>query len=300
MNKRSCAVGPKQKCYLCGLSLAVPPVMMANSGNNEIYKCGRCKDIISSAYSWIRNRLFEEVAQNVSFPCSYPPCTAMIPWGEVEKHERNCPHRAIECPICRTNDGPVKIFVPNVWAHFTDKHPDNIATVDAMATGLTISNTSNTLYLMQTENQYFFVYFVARGKVAVLSIKHGKYTTFDVRLKLHSNDGFEMVFNGLPVVFYESQIHCFDCITTANDTTSLNYCQRLPPQKYKGNVTSLNQNKGQCFMPHHVFSKVNRSGIGADSLMTDLNKKNPLTSCINNYVGSLRYRCDYVLNAHNI
>lgn len=54
MNKRSCAVGPKQKCYLCGLSLAVPPVMMANSGNNEIYKCGRCKDIISSAYSWIR------------------------------------------------------------------------------------------------------------------------------------------------------------------------------------------------------------------------------------------------------
>ncbi|XP_018571893.1 uncharacterized protein LOC108911439 [Anoplophora glabripennis] len=185
--------------------------MIARLNNdNEQYKCGRCQKINCEKYSWIRNNLFEELAQNLSFPCSYPPCTEILPWWHnVKEHEGSCRYKTVQCPLsddCTCFDG---ILVDHLEEHLTDKHKANIKEVNT-AYGWKICNNYDYIYFVKVDDQYFFFYIKKWDRIAVLSTRLSRYSKFNVKLKLEQDDIFAFSFENLLVIPYNNNINNID------------------------------------------------------------------------------------------
>lgn len=240
------------KCCLCCHLLSVPPIMSAGL-ESELYKCGRCEKVKCQTYT--RTRLFEDIAQHLSFPCSYTQCDRRVPWGLVDEHERNCRHRTMKCPIYYQNCAEV-IQVDKFGQHFAEKHSKNTKTVDSV---WELNVEYDYVYLVQNDNQYFLVYVLHLGGVfslAVLAIEHSKYTKFNAKL-LPSTGKFAVYFDDLKVVRYDERSHCYMCI------------------------------RKKCSEPHHPFSEKNKSGEMDLSGFTNKLKKE-LVDSLKSSDGNLR------------
>ncbi|KAG5869298.1 hypothetical protein JTB14_034050 [Gonioctena quinquepunctata] len=71
-----------------------------------------------------RNILFEKMAQIAVFPCSFSECGEKLAWGEVEKHEENCEHRTIRCPVSWKCEEVIS--VDNLIPHCSVGHRKNV------------------------------------------------------------------------------------------------------------------------------------------------------------------------------
>lgn len=78
-------------------------VYMCNKGHsfceacyNEDVNCLICKGIILS----IRNRVIEELTNEIPIPCKWKKCKEAHTCREIVNHERNCRHKAIQCSLC--------------------------------------------------------------------------------------------------------------------------------------------------------------------------------------------------------
>lgn len=242
------------RCCLCFHILSVPPIMSAGL-ESELYTCGRCQMVKCQTYT--RNRLFEDVAQHLAFPCSYAQCDKSIPWGLVDDHERNCRHRTMKCPIYYQNCSEI-IRVDHLLQHFENKHSKNIRTAESV---WDLNVGYDYVYLVQYENQYFLVYVIHLGgafSLAVLAMEHSRYTKFDVKLLPSTDsDKFAVYFNDLNVIRYDERLHCYMCMRKK--------CNELP----------------------HPFSEKNRSGEMAFSDFTNSLKKE-LISSVKSADGNLR------------
>ncbi|XP_018571889.1 uncharacterized protein LOC108911434 [Anoplophora glabripennis] len=214
----------KYKCCVCGLLLSVPPIMVSNLGkDNQVYKCGRCEGISLETYRWIRNDLFEKVAWFLHFPCSYFPCMERIPWGRVQEHEINCQFKTIKCPLSNECKSFEEIPVHQIGKHVTNIHNRTIETNDTMVNGLALNPRDDYLFLLQIKHQYFFLYILKGNRIALLATRLGKYTRFNVKLKLQPEDNFAVSFNDLPVVLYDVKYHCTSCIYDTCSETHYTY-----------------------------------------------------------------------------
>lgn len=265
----------KYRCCICNNPLSVPPIMMTNA-SEELYKCGRCKDIIyrSTAQqvhfqqswpthqnfnrskiqnmcranlnetSFYRATLYEGVAQHLSFPCRYNQCNEKIVWGKIETHERDCPHRTICCPLF--DSGCSKMLKMNeLVQHFKITHSTCIKEV---GTAIQVRNQTNNMFLLTLKDSYFIVYILSGGRIGVLSTQSSGYAKFNVRLTLIEDNNFSVNFGNLPIISFKERSHCYMCV------------------------------KKTCNQPHHPFSGQNRrqSEMNLDSFTTRLEK-----SCFN-------------------
>ncbi|XP_018571891.1 uncharacterized protein LOC108911437 [Anoplophora glabripennis] len=243
------------KCCLCGHLLSVAPIMSAGL-ENELYKCGRCNKVKCQTYT--RTRLFEDVAQHLSFPCSYTPCDKKVAWGSVEKHERDCPYRTMKCPIYYHNCSDV-VRVENLLEHFKDRHSKNIRPIDSI---WELNIQFDYVFLTQIDNNCFLVYIMHLEEIfsiSVLATGRSKYSNFSVKLLPSTDDKFAVYFDDLPVVRYDERSHCYMCI------------------------------RKKCNEPHHPFAKRNSSGeIDLSAFASKLKKE--LIDSVKAPDGNLRYR----------
>lgn len=243
------------KCCLCGHLLSVAPIMAAGL-ENELYKCGRCEKVKCQTYT--RIRLFEDVAQHFSFPCSYLKCDKKIPWGMVEEHERNCPHRTMKCPIYYQNCSDVG-RVDKLLDHFKAKHSNNIREADST---WELNAQYDYVFLTQIDKQIFLVYVLHLEEIfsiAVLAMERSKYNKFSVKLLPSTDDKFAVYFDDMPVVRYDERSHCYMCV------------------------------RKKCNEPHHPFSERKKSGeMDLGGFTSKLKKE--LIDSVKASNGNLRYR----------
>lgn len=77
-------------CQSCFKWLSVAPIKILTQNGSTI--CGRC-DVHQNKS--IPGVLFEQVASHFKFPCVYwrEHCEEILPWFEIETHEKNCVYR---------------------------------------------------------------------------------------------------------------------------------------------------------------------------------------------------------------
>lgn len=84
------------RCSFCNGPLSIPPIMLTNNVTGQ-YKCGRCTKVETDFF--LRESLYETLAQFNKFPCGYPNCTERVGWNEpMKEHEMRCQHKTIICP----------------------------------------------------------------------------------------------------------------------------------------------------------------------------------------------------------
>ncbi|XP_018565033.1 uncharacterized protein LOC108906292, partial [Anoplophora glabripennis] len=204
MESNLCEVVKKYKCSVCDCLLSILPISIANvdgKNDNELYKCGRCHRINCEEYSWTRIRLFEEMAQNLSFPCSYPPCMEMLPWSKVEQHEGNCHYKTIKCPVCLD-----EMLIDDLGEHITDKHKEHVKK-GFDGNGWEVNRYNNYMFFVEVDSQYFFVYIRQWNRAVVMSTKLSKFTKCNVKLKFGVEDNYAVSIDNLPVIPYNNNIH---------------------------------------------------------------------------------------------
>ncbi|KAJ8924506.1 hypothetical protein NQ315_007304 [Exocentrus adspersus] len=268
------------KCCMCDYLLSVPPIMTEGK-NNELYKCGRCKKVTCRAYldrnefiyipssqivsnstrrygqrqdygsessfpQSYRVKLFEDIAQHLSFSCSHDGCTKQIPWGRVETHERNCCFRKVLCPLSYKSSCTF-VRVNELEQHFDEKHNDHLK---LMGSTLEVHNLNSSLFLLKAENhQCFLAYILLKGHVSLFALRSSKkYTRFNVKVQFADNDEdgeieCSVFFENLPIIPFNERLHCFMC------------------------------HMKKCHEPHHPFSSQNNK---------DYMKLNSFTSHLKN------------------
>lgn len=112
----------KLKCSECGSYLSCAPIMMKSDGNSV---CGRC-ELPEEELPGARNKVYEEVASVVSFPCRYREegCSKKLPWDNVKQHEEQCDFRIYECPVIPNGTCSWTGTHSQLLDHYKDDHPD--------------------------------------------------------------------------------------------------------------------------------------------------------------------------------
>lgn len=195
------------KCYLCGKFLSVGPVISI-SDDGKPYKCGRCQDIPSE--KTIRNLCYEKVAVFLSFPCSYEDCDVRLAWGQVERHEKFCKYRIIQCV---DNGCDTLMKVEDFENHF--KLHSTKRVFQGSIQNYALKKYCSTIFLLKHLTHQFFVvirYCTGTIYAGVFSIP-----------PLLCNTYFNLTITGLvtcspsisykaPVIEYDEAIHCIRCM----------------------------------------------------------------------------------------
>lgn len=193
------------KCFLCDHFLSVPPIHSAGL-EKEFYRCGRCSSVKCQTYT--RANLFEAVAQQLSFPCTYQPCNKKIAWGFVDQHEKNCPHRTMKCPMYYHNCSE-KIKVEEIRNHFLERHSKNVR---EMGEPWRVNLDFDYVFLTEMDGRDFLVYILHLNdlfSISVLCTGRSAYAKFSVKLV---KDNFSVSFEDMKVVRYDERSHCYPCM----------------------------------------------------------------------------------------
>lgn len=195
------------KCYLCGKYLSVGPVIsITNDG--KPYKCGRCKDIPSE--KTIRNLCYEKVAAYLTFPCSYENCKVKLWWEQVEKHEKLCQHRIIQCVHqgCDT-----LIMIGDFEKHFKSHSQKRVFNENIQH--FSVKKYCSTVFLLKKLMQQFIIvirYCHATLYAGVFSLQPlSQSTFFDLTISssvIHSPS----IMYKAQVDLYDELIHCINCM----------------------------------------------------------------------------------------
>lgn len=212
------------KCYLCGKYLSVGPVISI-SDDGKPYKCGRCQDIPSEKN--IRNLCYENVAAFLTFPCSYKNCEVKLKWNQVEKHEKHCRQRIIQCVVNRCD---TLVEVEDFEKHFKS-HSVNKAFLNSINNFEVKKYCNSTFFLRILTDQFIVVirYYSGTVYVGVFSLQPLLNTTF-FDLKIMSVSLYSpTVSYKAEVIEYDEPIHCINCMRRKCNLRyhkfSENYCK---------------------------------------------------------------------------
>ncbi|XP_044766724.1 uncharacterized protein LOC123322771 [Coccinella septempunctata] len=88
-------------CDICDRYLSIAPILF----HETIGKiCGRCAEKETKKFTcttFKRQKVYEEIAKNFSFPCSYESkgCKQELKWNSVSQHEDSCSFQNNTCPF---------------------------------------------------------------------------------------------------------------------------------------------------------------------------------------------------------
>lgn len=108
------------RCALCRQLLSSSPVYSHKNGDSICYVCYVDEAICKNEY--FRNVLYENVMQDVGFPCGYVSygCEEHVRFNDTE-HEKRCDFKFFDCPITQTDCG-FKGTVNDIWQHLRKLH----------------------------------------------------------------------------------------------------------------------------------------------------------------------------------
>ncbi|CAH1164228.1 unnamed protein product [Phaedon cochleariae] len=225
------------RCTLCDHFLSVPPIMTISDDGKE-NQCGRCRHIKSAVSK--RNFCYENLARFLNFPCIYRNCPEQVQWNEVEQHEKNCVHKAIQCPLYYQKNCTTIIEINEFELHMNRLHRNNTIYGDTVSKKIGI-NMSSVYYLVPEEGR--FLVYITPEAIFVGSLgAPSKYFTYSVKMTAMNNcEDKCLFFDNVRIVEYEERLHCFRCL------------------------------KEKCNLIHHQYSKHNNENTtkNADYLYID-------------------------------
>ncbi|CAH1155570.1 unnamed protein product [Phaedon cochleariae] len=217
------------KCSVCKNYLNVAPVLTSEDG--KINKCGRCQ--LKGPVLNNRNSLYESIGAKLRFPCKNEECTDRMSWAEVQRHEKSCKHRKIECPFWNCREKDIKFVILNDISHFETNHPGSIHSGDNMTLNLKVITHHQSfmkLLVVDTIPFLMLIHCLKFGESLLIGLFNFNNKLYDYQLKIYSdkNSKRHSVFKE-NVLLYDEDQHCLYCL------------QNL------------------CVMQNHVFSKRNPS-----------------------------------------
>ncbi|KAJ8924474.1 hypothetical protein NQ315_007271 [Exocentrus adspersus] len=231
------------KCSLCGCGLSVPPIRilgLERTSQRTVYKCGRC--VAVKCQIGVRNEVYEAVAQQLSFPCSYPGCEEKIQWGKVQDHEQECLHRTIRCPMHYQNCN-MTIAVCQVEKHFNDKHRANVREVEDIGF---LSGKGDGVMLLKAGEELFFLYRLQSNNfcTSILALGPSKYKKFKLTLfSTTDTNKVSVSFDELPVIRYDERSHCFKCLRRSCEEPHHPFCNKYNAVQQMTSTGFLNVHK---------------------------------------------------------
>ncbi|KAJ3654572.1 hypothetical protein Zmor_013750 [Zophobas morio] len=115
---------PLLKCSACTKHLSHFPIYVSRNSDLPTSRalCGRCSQNLTDNETYVRDTLYEAVAQFLKFPCMYHSegCIESLIPADVPNHEQICPYRIISCPQACIWQGTVHEF----GTHIEEIHPN--------------------------------------------------------------------------------------------------------------------------------------------------------------------------------
>ncbi|XP_074037204.1 uncharacterized protein [Leptinotarsa decemlineata] len=191
------------KCHFCKQLLSFPPIFI-NCQEGSKNKCGRCISVKNG--EWVRNQVFESVAECLMYPCMY--CGEIVPWAQVEQHETNCEHKTILCPFTYTGCAE-DVEIPDIEAHVRDQHPRKLFR-DKITYEINIRKQTTPLLLIVEDSQ--FIVYILRDSIFVGHLGPiREYSFFNVDFS--SENGNRCVsYKNKDIVEFNERLHCYECI----------------------------------------------------------------------------------------
>ncbi|VEN38557.1 unnamed protein product [Callosobruchus maculatus] len=223
------------KCSVCNNYLNVAPVMTSDDGT--VNKCGRClfrEPILNN-----RNTLYESIGAKLNFPCAHEDCTDRISWPEVQKHERSCRHRKIECPFWNCRDKGLDFVIMNDISHFETCHPGSLHKDKLTLSLQNVTHLQSFMKLLMVNDTPFLimVHCIKFGEMVLIGVYNFDSKIYDYEIKMYSDQHNRryLVFKERVFLYAEDQ-HCLYCLQNICELQTHRFSKKYPDMqkdKYK-------------------------------------------------------------------
>ncbi|KAG5896738.1 hypothetical protein JTB14_031720 [Gonioctena quinquepunctata] len=220
------------KCHFCQHVLSFPPILISFQDEAK-NKCGRCKALKKG--QWVRNLVFESVAQHLSYPCIH--CDKNIPWAEVEKHELSCKERAIPCPF-KKSGCELDVVIPVMESHFKYLHPRKVF-YDKIVHDIDLNWQRTTPLLLIVEKTVFIVYLMRDAIFVGCLEKQTKFSLFNVEFTGQDNSKV-VKYKNQKIVEFDDRLHCYECMKDRCDIAYHPYSNKYTKPSVNQDMNSFN------------------------------------------------------------
>ncbi|XP_057672572.1 uncharacterized protein LOC130904058 [Diorhabda carinulata] len=248
------------KCALCDYFLTIPPIMCLGKDANK-YKCGRCVHIPSEAS--IRNILFEKLAEQSTFPCTFPVCEEVLTWGTVEEHEKVCQHKLLKCPVSWSCTEVVSVL--DLAKHCLKFHKKNVG-VDQITSTIqeTLDKKRITVMLLLVQDIPFLLFKVVTSDniwIKVFSLRPCENFKYEIIASSDTNECCLSFKN--PVEVYVENKHCKKC--------TLNECDNKLHKKYKKKIDDALADNGFHKITRDIVKELNIKELKCRVILETIN-----------------------------
>ncbi|KAG5898252.1 hypothetical protein JTB14_029630 [Gonioctena quinquepunctata] len=219
------------KCSICKNYLNVAPVLSSEDG--KVTKCGRCQ--LKGPDLKNRNSLYEAIGAKLNFPCMNKECGGRMAWSEVQKHERSCKHRKIDCPFWNCREKDIRFTISSDISHFESCHPGSIHYGSNLTLNLKIiTHLQSFMKLIVVNGMPFLmlIHCIKFGEEVLIGVFGFDGKSYEYQIKIHPDQHLRRyaLFRESTLLYDEEQ-HCLYCLQNLCVMQSHKYSKRHPENK---------------------------------------------------------------------